>query len=362
MKIFDKEKFPEEKILDFLNSKLNCKIDSNDLRSIIELLKNVSRLQNISINEIEYKGTGQAYTVLTLGNCAIKIGPEINMIRNPYQMLPYNEINLEESNQKVYLAPKCDTENISREDVQKMYNMIRDDGGIWLDPGTKNLGLAKKSNMEKLTRENITFYGIDREFATNDSELYITDLEDVVFLTSKLIQDNMDVSKRWVTLPYGNLEGGILGNRIFLDSVVNVEDIEEIYEKCFIMRSQTLLEYEEAYQREKGNKQLETKYKSKRIEILKEIEKSRYIEEQYYKFGRNPSKVKNKWNITEIAHRVLQQTRLSRVKEMVYSIKQRMIKDRQVYQQDDKKNSDTKIQLTDVKKEESDPFRTLDIN
>lgn len=361
MKIFDEESFSEEKLFNFLNSKLNIKIGFKDLRSIVDLIESVSASQKININEIEYKGTGQTYTVLTIGDCAIKIGAEIKMIKSPYQMLPYNEINLENSNQKIYLTQKCETENISQEDVQKMYNMIRDDGGIWIDPGIKNLGTVKKHDSKRLATKNVVFYDIGREFATNDSDLYITDFEDVVFLTSELIQDNMDSSKRWVTIPYGNLEGGVLENRIFLDSVVNVEDIDEIYEKCFIMRSQTLLEYEEAYQREKGNKQLEIKYKTRRKEILKEIEKSRYKEEQYYKFGRDPSKVKNKWHVAEIGKRIVQKTRFSRVKEMVYSIKQRIIEDKQVYQQNDYESNINQQVITDARKE-LDPFNTLDIN
>ncbi len=356
MKIFNNNDFSESMFLRFLNNELENKIQINDLRIIINLIKKTSEIQRLNLNEIEYLGKGQSYATFALGDFVFKIGPEMEMLNNPYQMLPFREDSLKDSEQKVYTTQRCKTSDIDENDVQQMYNRIRDAGGLWIDPKMDNLGYIERTINSELIQNNMVFYKLNKNLGENDSNYYITDFEDIIFLTPELVQEQTDETEKWLKLPYGNLEGGTVNNTISLKGINSLENIQEIYQKKFILQSQTLLEHEIKYQKQKGNVQLAKRYEKILKSIYKAINQERYKMRQWHIYGRSPYRVRNQWNIKEIGIRILQQTRLNRLKEIVPFIKQKLRKEEPQYTRE---NFEMTENNDDIGKEK-DPFRTKD--
>lgn len=359
MKILnDKEKFSEDKILKFINEKLENKIDINDFQKIMNLANTIAQLQKVDLSEIEYQGSGQSYVVLSIGNYVMKIGPQLNFVQNPFQILPFHQESLENSKQKIYLCQRCNSDHISEEDVQKMYNYIRENDGIWIDPKKTNLGIKEGKLNISFFIKNVDYYNTQIEFDNYNGNIFITDFEDVVFLTRKLISENMDQSNRWIKLPYGKLEGGVLGNRIFVDDANSI-DINDIYEKNFIMRSQTLLKFEEQYQLQKGNKQLAKKYKHRRNELINQAKQERYRMKQVYENGRNNYSIGNRYSAKEIGIQIMQKTNLTRIKDIINAINQRFAKNKKQVNIDHTVLSEYKEDKTDnANNRDIDPFAT----
>lgn len=359
MKILnDKEKFSEDKILKFINEKLENKIDINDFQKFMNLANTIAQLQKVDLSEIEYQGSGQSYVVLSIGNYVMKIGPQLNFVQNPFQILPFHQESLENSKQKIYLCQRCNSDYISEEDVQKMYNCIRENYGIWIDPKKTNLGIKEGKLNISFFIKNVDYYNTQIEFDNYNGNIFITDFEDVVFLTRKLISENMDQSNRWIKLPYGKLEGGVLGNRIFVDDANSI-DINDIYEKNFIMRSQTLLKFEEQYQLQKGNKQLAKKYKHRRKELINQAKQERYRMKQVYKNGRNNYSIGNRYSAKEIGIQIMQKTNLTRIKDIINTINQRFAKNKKQVNLDHTAFSEYKEDKTDnTNNRDIDPFAT----
>ena len=357
MKIFNNEDFSENKFLEYLNRVLEKKIGTNDLKTLLELINKTSRIQKIDLKELEYLGKGQSYVTIALGDFAFKIGPEMSILKNPYQMLPFRKDNLEESKQRIYTTQRCETFNINENEVQQMYNKIRDAGGLWLDPKEDNLGFFQKDVDVELLQNDVDFFNINKDLGKNDSNYYITDFEDLVFLTPELVQQYMDETSKTMTLPYGNLEGGTVHNRISLKGINSLDNIQEIYEKRFIIRSQTLLRYEKKYQLQKGNEELVQRYERILKGIDRAVKQQRYVDEQYYKFGRFPNRIKNKWNIKEIGIRLMQQTRVSKLKDIIPVIKQKLRKKRQVSRAPEENIERVEVNM-ERENNSNDPFRT----
>lgn len=251
-------------LLNILNTKLYKKISIEEFNKIKNLVTKLLDIQKITLDDIEYYETGQSYTTIGIGDVVIKIGPEIKCVKNPYQLLPFHQEDLEESKQKMYLCHRAKSENLNQNDVQKLYNIIRDMGGLWVDPKENNLGtISKFSDINNFFENNIDYYDTGKQFSANNGNNYIIDFEDVIFLTPEIIQ-SMDKSNRWSTLPYG----GNTSNKIYTE-YLKTQEIDEIYEKNYIYHSETLLSYEYKYQKEKGNFEKALICKNR----LKEIEK-----------------------------------------------------------------------------------------
>ena len=252
-----------QQIIEVIRDKLSYKYDEDAILDIAKQINKIIEMQKLELNDVNFLGEGQSYITFGVGKFVLKIGSEIKMLNNPYQLLPIHQEIIGDSNQRIYISNRGDTNNITIDDVQNMYNIIRDNGGLWIDPKENNLVRTSeiKDNSNQLS-QNVDFYDTGINFVKNNSNIFISDYEDVIFLTQDILL-NMDRSSSWSMLPYGRSD-----NRIYTQ-YLNSGNIEEIYEKNYIYASKTLLEFEEQYQLSKGN----IEKAKKCTERLKEIEK-----------------------------------------------------------------------------------------
>ena len=340
-------------LFNILNTKLYKKISTEEFNIIKNLVTKLLDIQKITLDDIKYYENGQSYMTIGIGDAVLKIGPEIKFVKNPYQLLPFHQEDLEESKQKMYLCHRAKSENSNQKDVQKLYNIIRDMGGLWVDPKENNLGtISKFSDINKFFENNIDYYDTGKQFSTYNGNNYIIDFEDVIFLTPEIIQ-HMDKSNRWSTLPYG----GNSSNRIFTE-YLNTQDINEIYEKNYIYHSETLLSYEQEYQKEKGNfeKVLECKNR------LKEIENKRrqalYELKQRENYNRG-TKIGNRYSAKEIGIQILQKTNLTRLKNIISIINNKFKSVRIKFNKPNKFEDSRDESINNQNHEDTDPWRTL---
>ena len=317
------EESNEERVINFdelysiLNDRLYKSINKEEFEIVADQVKKLLEIQKLKLEDIEFFENGQSYTAIGVGNVVLKIGPEIKCVKNPYQLLPFHQESLEDSKQKMYLCHKAATNNLNREDAQKIYNQIRDIGGLWTDPKENNLGRVNGlSNINESFENNVDLYDTGIEFSPNDGNNYIIDCEDVIFLTPEII-NNMDKSGSWSTLPYG----GSTSNRIYT-KYLETQDIDEIYEQNYIYPDETLLTYELQYQKEKGNIEKMKACKERLKDIENKRRQAEYETKQRYIYNRGTN-IGKKYSAKEIGIRVLQKTNLTRVKDMVSKIKER---------------------------------------
>jgi len=340
-------------LFNILNTKLYKKISIEEFNKIKNLVTKLLDIQKMTLDDIEYYVSGQSYTAIGIGDAVLKIGPEIRFVKNPYQLLPFHQEDLEDSNQKMYLCHRANSENLNRQDAQKLYNIIRDMGGLWVDPKENNLGtISKFSDINKFFENNVDYYDTGKQFSANNGNNYIIDFEDVIFLTPEIIE-RMDKSNRWSTLPYG----GNSSNRIFTE-YLNTQDINEIYEKNYIYHSETLLSYEQEYQKEKGNLEKALICKNRLKEIENKRRQALYELKQRENYNRGTN-IENRFSAKEIGIQVLQKTNLTRLKNIISIIKNKF-KSVQINFSKPKKIKDSEIENSNIQNhEDTDPWRTL---
>ena len=321
-----------DRIIEKLNNNLENKIGNNDFKTISSQIQKLLDLQQLSEENIEVFESGQSYAALGIGDVVLKVGQDIKCVKNPYQLLPFHQEELSDSNQKLFLSHKANTKNITREDSQKLYNLIRNNGGIWIDAKENNIGrIDNFTDISKSFENNVNLFDTNKALGDYYGNNYIIDYEDVIFLTPEIIA-GMDKSSNWSFLPYGNEPG----NRIYT-KYLESENIDEIYEKNYIYPSERLLNYEKEYQKQLGNTAKVNICNAKLKEIEQRRRQSKYEMEQRYKYGRN-NKIGKKYSAKEIGIQVLQKTNLTRLKDMVGTIKSkfknRLNKDNKNYNMD----------------------------
>lgn len=126
----------EEKIFDMLKLILS------------ELLEN----ENLNYSDIQLLGQGEFSMVYSVGSKVIKIGiprDTFKIDNNKRFLKPVFRREIEGSKEVlgcIEITEKVDTKNITEEDVQFIYNELRDSGYFWFDPRKENLGRLLKSN------------------------------------------------------------------------------------------------------------------------------------------------------------------------------------------------------------------------
>lgn len=210
------------------------KQQSKLLDSIELIIKEIAEFEKVGIQDIEYIGSGASSSAIQIGNKVLKTswykqGYEIQYHpRLLESTLRHKSNSIGDDEFFIELLEKVDVKDITEDDVQKVYNELRDDGILWYD--------AKKDNLGKLLKSNkIHFY---KDYEITDEQRGIK-------------QGN--ISKK--VLPEGELV--ILD----LEHLISVKEIEEKggNVKDFIEFSNNTLslEYEKNYQKMKKEKQEE---------------------------------------------------------------------------------------------------------
>lgn len=152
-------------IIDILKTKIlnNKKINFNKYRSFIFLLLDeISKNESTSISSTEFIGTGGYSAVFAIKTKVIKIGIERktpHFPNNPYILKPLLRKTITIDNMPIFfeVIEKVDTNinDITKEEIYKLYKNIREIGLIWTDVKIDNVGRLIKDN-KIYWYENIT--------------------------------------------------------------------------------------------------------------------------------------------------------------------------------------------------------------
>lgn len=152
-------------IIDILKTKIlnNKKINFNKYRSFIFLLLDeISKNESTSISSTEFIGTGGYSAVFAIKTKVIKIGIERktpHFPNNPYILKPLLRKTITIDNIPIFfeVIEKVDTNinDITKEEIYKLYKNIREIGLIWTDVKIDNVGRLIKDN-KIYWYENIT--------------------------------------------------------------------------------------------------------------------------------------------------------------------------------------------------------------
>ena len=152
-------------IIDILKTKIlnNKKINFNKYRSFIFLLLDeISKNESTSISSTEFIGTGAYSAVFAIKTKVIKIGIERktpHFPNNPYILKPLLRKTITIDNIPIFfeVIEKVDTNinDITKEEIYKLYKNIREIGLIWTDVKIDNVGRLIKDN-KIYWYENIT--------------------------------------------------------------------------------------------------------------------------------------------------------------------------------------------------------------
>lgn len=116
-------------------------------KNIVEKIKKIISEYEKQYNEqIKYIDSGETSDVFAIKDIIIKFCPEI-----PYTDIPLCVENIQKVNYKTKIGytnipfcmcvmPRLQTSDITREDVQYVYNILRSKGWVWNDPKIENLG------------------------------------------------------------------------------------------------------------------------------------------------------------------------------------------------------------------------------
>lgn len=152
-------------IIDILKTKIlnNKKINFDKYRSFIFLLLDeISKNESTSISSTEFIGTGGYSAVFAIKTKVIKIGIERktpHFPNNPYILKPLLRKTITIDNMPIFfeVIEKVDTNinDITKEEIYKLYKNIREIGLIWTDVKIDNVGRLIKDN-KIYWYENIT--------------------------------------------------------------------------------------------------------------------------------------------------------------------------------------------------------------
>lgn len=152
-------------IIDILKTKIlnNKKINFDKYRSFIFLLLDeISKNESASISSTEFIGTGGYSAVFAIKTKVIKIGIERktpHFPNNPYILKPLLRKTITIDNIPIFfeVTEKVDTNinDITKEEIYKLYKNIREIGLIWTDVKIDNVGRLIKDN-KIYWYENIT--------------------------------------------------------------------------------------------------------------------------------------------------------------------------------------------------------------
>ena len=324
-----------EKIVDVIKSKYGNLSDENIKRYFLEEfyisssgytlteemylafkqeLDNLLNAQNLSYEDVTFLGAGQTFSGIGVGDLVLKVGSKRAPVYDlPYRLSPIYSVELSDRF-GIFVSQKADTKNISEKDTQDMYNLIRDTGGIWLDVKSENLGRVKNKvdvSSLGLTKVNERLDSFDTNLASYNGDEFLIDYEDVVYLTPQI---------REKILNYEPVNLNAIKREIVRDNT----DIDEMYYQGYIVNSNKLLEYEERYQRQKGNIDKAERCKSQLKENRRKSEQREYELEQVYRYGRRTGNIGKKYSVKEIGIRVAQATNFSRMKSIVQNIKNKI--------------------------------------
>ena len=289
------------------------KIDEDDYSAILSQIEILAKAQGLTLEAVDYLGFGQRYSTLGIGDAVLKIGNTTEKVyENPFRLSPVYKEDLK-PDLGLYVSQRARCGKVPESAVQEMYNRIRNAGGLWLDLKDENLGYVDKMfDFSSIypTQESPNEIQ-DKEFDDYDGNLFIVDYEDVIFLTPGLREKMLNGEAYNV-------------NSIPRELLLGNQDLDTIYFEGFIKNSNKLLECEQKYQRENGNRKAVKKCAATIRENKRQIMQQRYRTEQIYAHDRNPGEIGPRFSAREIGIQVMQKTNFPRLQSIVSTITSKM--------------------------------------
>ena len=169
------------------------------VKRIIQEIYKLMSIQELSDDDVIYLGSGQDFWTIGVGKAVVKIersmGKDHKVLEVPYRLNPkYKGVIYQDEQTKeeinIYISERARTENITQKDVQKMYNVIRKNGGIWLDPKEENIGILEENGIDfEKYYEKPDNLKLNRKMPKYNGPKYIIDYGDIIFLDPKIVRD-----------------------------------------------------------------------------------------------------------------------------------------------------------------------------
>lgn len=154
-----------------------------------QLIEEILQNEKLNYHDIEYLDSGYYSKVYKIGDKVLKIGNERKKFNIPFNkrfLKPLYRQNISSLDGKktlfcIEITECVDTNDITDDDVYKVYKELRDEGLIWTDCKRSNLGRLKKDN-------KIYFDGITS--VSKNSTGYLDDNDEILKKGELVIIDN----------------------------------------------------------------------------------------------------------------------------------------------------------------------------
>lgn len=184
------------------NNTESAKEKREDLIKLLAiLLKELCDNEKITVNDIDDIGFGATSYVFGIGSKVIKLGTSRfskNIPKNPYVLSPLLRRSFEftdKRKERLFIeiterVEKVKPEEITEEDLYKLYSSLRDIGIEWVDISVNNVGRLLKDNVihwhEDLKPDDvaISMHGNNSDITLKAGDLIIID-SDFIYQTDK---------------------------------------------------------------------------------------------------------------------------------------------------------------------------------
>ncbi len=137
------KEIPIDEVLNITNEEISLKIKSS-----------INKYEQMYNEKIKFLGAGGSCVAYSIGNKVIKFG-NIRRYQNIPCCLNIDEAIKYDEYKYMYVTDKLSIDEISEQEVQEMYNMLRDYGFVWTDAKKDNIG---KINEKLMILDDIDIY------------------------------------------------------------------------------------------------------------------------------------------------------------------------------------------------------------
>ena len=170
------------------------------IKKIIQEIYKLMSIQELSDDDVIYLGSGQDFWTIGVGKAVVKLEKHMyscchQVLEIPYRLNPkYQGVIYRDEQTKdeinIYISERARTENITKKDVQEMYNIIRKNGGIWIDPKQGNMGILEENGIDfEKYYEKPDNLKLNKKMPKYNGPKYIIDYGDIIFLDPKIVRD-----------------------------------------------------------------------------------------------------------------------------------------------------------------------------
>ncbi len=180
------------------NTMCNCITNRDEVvEEVRKLLVEIARSENVSVLDIRKIDYGAYSQIYRLGEKVIKIGLSRaveNIIDNRLLLIPDYKGFIGSEYIEVTDYIEIDNEGVTFNDLYMMYEELRDQGIVWLDPSRENVTRVNENTLNKLKNKDRSKLGFYPNPNYNNKELVAGDLI-IIDLDYMVSIDDIDTIK-----------------------------------------------------------------------------------------------------------------------------------------------------------------------